>query len=136
MVWIGAKSWVSGRESQLESLRRLPTTPGMRESVFLTKCNLLVNLFNQRSRFLIAYYLGSICLLGSAIAVPGRIKMSVLFQLALVALVLMSFVMVIGVPVAYASPQNWEQSKKLIFLGSGLWVALVLVVGTLNYFVV
>jgi photosystem II PsbZ protein len=62
--------------------------------------------------------------------------MSVLFQLALVALVLMSFVMVIGVPVAYASPQNWEQSKKLIFLGSGLWVALVLVVGTLNYFVV
>lgn len=74
--------------------------------------------------------------MGSAIAVPGRIKMSVLFQLALVALVLMSFVMVIGVPVAYASPQNWEQSKKLIFLGSGLWVALVLVVGTLNYFVV
>jgi len=61
---------------------------------------------------------------------------SILFQLALVALVGLSFVMVIGVPVAYASPQNWEQSKRLIFLGSGAWIALVLLVGLLNYLVV
>ncbi|HEY9748859.1 MAG TPA: photosystem II reaction center protein PsbZ [Allocoleopsis sp.] len=61
---------------------------------------------------------------------------SILFQLALVALVGLSFVMVVGVPVAYASPQNWEQSKRLIFLGSGAWVALVLLVGLLNYLVV
>lgn len=62
--------------------------------------------------------------------------MSFLFQLALAALVIMSFAMVIGVPVAYASPQNWEQSKRLILLGSGVWVLLVLLVGGLNYFVV
>lgn len=62
--------------------------------------------------------------------------MSILFQLALAALVALSFVMVVAVPVAYASPQNWDQSKRLIFLGSGLWVLLVLVVGSLNYFVV
>jgi photosystem II PsbZ protein len=62
--------------------------------------------------------------------------MSILFQLALAALVIVSFVMVVAVPVAYASPQNWEQSKRLIFLGSGLWVVLVLLVGGLNYFVV
>jgi photosystem II PsbZ protein len=62
--------------------------------------------------------------------------MSILFQLALAALVTLSFVMVIGVPVAYASPQNWEQSKRLILLGSGVWVLLVLLVGGLNYFVV
>jgi photosystem II PsbZ protein len=61
---------------------------------------------------------------------------SILFQFALVALVGLSFVMVVGVPVAYASPQNWEQSKRLILLGSGLWFALVLLVGLLNYFVV
>ncbi|MBD1861514.1 MULTISPECIES: photosystem II reaction center protein PsbZ [Trichocoleus] len=61
---------------------------------------------------------------------------STLFQLALVALVGLSFVMVVGVPVAYASPQNWEQSKRLILLGSGLWFALVLLVGLLNYLVV
>lgn len=62
--------------------------------------------------------------------------MSILFQIALAALVLMSFAMIIGVPVAYASPRNWEQSKRLILLGSIVWVALVLLVGGLNYLVV
>ncbi len=62
--------------------------------------------------------------------------MSIIFQLALVALVLLSFLMVIGVPVAYASPQNWDQSKPLLFLGSFVWVALVLVVGLLNFLVI
>lgn len=64
------------------------------------------------------------------------LDMSILFQLALAALVIMSFAMVIGVPVAYASPRNWEQSKRLILLGSGVWILLVLLVGGLNYFVV
>ncbi len=62
--------------------------------------------------------------------------MTILFQLALAALVFLSFVMVVGVPVAYATPQNWEQSKRLIFLSSGLWIALVVVVGVLNFLVV
>lgn len=62
--------------------------------------------------------------------------MTILFQLALAALVILSFVMVVGVPVAYASPQDWDRSKQLIFLGAGLWIALVLVVGVLNFFVV
>lgn len=62
--------------------------------------------------------------------------MTIVFQLSLAALVLLSFVMVIGVPVAYASPQYWDQSKRLLFLGSGIWIALVLVVGALNFLVV
>ncbi len=62
--------------------------------------------------------------------------MSILFQLTLTALVLFSFVMIVGVPVAYASPQNWEQSKTLLYLGSGIWVLLVIVVAILNFFVV
>lgn len=62
--------------------------------------------------------------------------MSILFQLALAALVLLSFAMVVGVPVAYASPQDWDRSKQLIFLGSGAWIALVLVVAALNFLVV
>ncbi|MBW4494710.1 MAG: photosystem II reaction center protein PsbZ [Oscillatoria princeps RMCB-10] len=62
--------------------------------------------------------------------------MTIVFQIALTALVLLSFVMVIGVPVAYASPQNWDQSKPLLFLGSGIWFALVILVGILNYLVV
>jgi photosystem II PsbZ protein len=80
---------------------------------------------------------------GNCCTVPHRCverrdlsKMVIIFQLALFALVLLSFVMVIGVPVAYASPQNWEQSKRLILLGSILWGVLVVVVGGLNYLVV
>lgn len=62
--------------------------------------------------------------------------LQIAFQIALAALVGLSFVMVVGVPVAYASPQNWQQSKALIFLGSGLWFVLVILVGVLNYTVV
>jgi photosystem II PsbZ protein len=62
--------------------------------------------------------------------------MTIVFQFALIALVLFSFVMVIGVPVAYASPQNWDQSKPLLFLGSGIWAILVVLVAVLNFFVI
>jgi photosystem II PsbZ protein len=62
--------------------------------------------------------------------------MTILFQLALGALVLLSFVMVVAVPVGLATPQNWDQSKRLILLGSGVWTVLVLVVGALSSFVV
>jgi photosystem II PsbZ protein len=62
--------------------------------------------------------------------------LSILFQIVLFALVALSFVLVIGVPVAYASPRNWEQSKRLILLGSAAWVGLVFLVGALNYLVV
>ena len=43
--------------------------------------------------------------------------MSIVFQIALAALVLFSFLMVVGVHVAYASPQNWTKSKPLLYLG-------------------
>ncbi|AKG21104.1 photosystem II reaction center protein PsbZ [Calothrix sp. 336/3] len=62
--------------------------------------------------------------------------MTILFQIALLALVAVSFVMVIGVPVAYATPQNWVESKKLLWIGSGVWAVLVVLVGLLNFFVV
>ena len=62
--------------------------------------------------------------------------MSIVFQIALISLVLFSFVRVVGVPVAYATPQNWVESKKLLWVGSGILAALVVLVGILNYFVV
>lgn len=61
--------------------------------------------------------------------------MTILFQAALAALVIFSFVMVVAVPVAYASPQNWDQSKRLLYLGAGIWTLLVLTVGALNFLV-
>ena len=62
--------------------------------------------------------------------------MTIIFQFVLAALVLFSFVMVIGVPVAYASPQNWEQSKTFLYVGSAVWTALVVAVAVLNFFVI
>ncbi|MEB3232616.1 MAG: photosystem II reaction center protein PsbZ [Leptolyngbyaceae bacterium] len=61
--------------------------------------------------------------------------LTILFQILLAALVLLSFVMVIGVPVGYAVPQGWDRSKQLILFGSIVWGALVIVVGVLNYLV-
>ncbi len=60
--------------------------------------------------------------------------MTIVFDIVLAALVLFSFVMLVGVPVLYASPQN--NSNQLLFLGSGIWAALVVVVGILNFLVV
>jgi photosystem II PsbZ protein len=62
--------------------------------------------------------------------------MTIIFQFALVALVFMSFAMVVGVPVVYATPQNWVESKKLLWIGSAIWLGLVLLVGGLNFLVV
>ena len=62
--------------------------------------------------------------------------MSILFQISLFALVALSFLMVLGVPVAYALPQSWDRSKPLLYAGSGLWALLVIAVGVLNFFVV
>jgi photosystem II PsbZ protein len=59
-----------------------------------------------------------------------------IFDLALLVLVVLSFLLVVGVPVAYASGQNWDQSKRLIWFGSIVWGALVLVVALLNFLVV
>ncbi|MCF3606248.1 photosystem II reaction center protein PsbZ [Planktothrix agardhii 1033] len=51
-------------------------------------------------------------------------------------MVILSFLLVVGVPFAYASPQYWSQSKPLLYVGSGLWFVLVILVGVLNYLVV
>ncbi len=62
--------------------------------------------------------------------------MTIIFQFALLGLVLLSFAMVIGVPVAYATPQNWNESKRLLWVGSFAWIGLVLLVGALSFLVV
>jgi photosystem II PsbZ protein len=62
--------------------------------------------------------------------------MTILFQLALAVLVILSFTLVVGTPVALATPQAWDQSKRFVFLGSAAWAVLVIVVGLLNSFVV
>lgn len=62
--------------------------------------------------------------------------LTIVFQLTLIALVALSFAMIVGVPVAYATPQNWVESKRLLWVGSIAWFGLVILVGVLNFLVV
>lgn len=57
------------------------------------------------------------------------------FQVSLLALIAFSFLLVVAVPVVFASP-NWDNNKNLILLGSATWASLVLLVATLNSFVI
>ena len=62
--------------------------------------------------------------------------MTLIFQLTLFALIGVSFLLVVGVPVAFASPDGWTQNKSSIFSALGLWFFLVFAVGVLNSFVI
>nr|QJA26180.1 Z protein of photosystem II [Fritschiella tuberosa] len=62
--------------------------------------------------------------------------MTSIFQLTLFALVMFSFVLVVGVPVVFALPNGWTENKRVVLSGLGLWLLLVFVVGILNSFVV
>jgi len=57
------------------------------------------------------------------------------FQLSVFALILVSFLLVIGVPVVLASPDGWSTSKNTVFSGASLWIGLVFFVGILNSFI-
>nr|UXE30641.1 photosystem II protein Z [Ostreobium quekettii]UXE30717.1 photosystem II protein Z [Ostreobium quekettii]UXE30793.1 photosystem II protein Z [Ostreobium quekettii]UXE30869.1 photosystem II protein Z [Ostreobium quekettii] len=62
--------------------------------------------------------------------------MITLFQLVTFALVALSFLLVVGVPVAFAYPEGWAENKRIVFSGIGLWIFLVFSVGVLNSFAV
>ena len=62
--------------------------------------------------------------------------MTLVFQLALFALITLSFSLVVGVPVVFASPEGWTENKRVVFSGLGFWALLVFAVGVLNSFVV
>lgn len=73
---------------------------------------------------------------------PGNLKsrrifedteMSIIFQLALLVLVLYSLVMVVAVPVLYSSAVDGSRSKPIILLGSLIWFGMIVAVATLNF---
>ena len=58
--------------------------------------------------------------------------MTIAFQLAVFALIAISFLLVIGVPVVLASPGGWVSNKNVVFSGASPWIGLVFLVGILN----
>ena len=65
--------------------------------------------------------------------VSWRIKgMTLVFQLAVFALIATSSILLISVPVVFASPDGWSSNKNVVFSGTSLWIGLVFLVGILN----
>ena len=62
--------------------------------------------------------------------------MLLLFQFTTLAFIALSFLLVIGVPIVFASPDGWTQNKNTVFLGVFFWFFLVFSIGLLNSFVV
>ena len=62
--------------------------------------------------------------------------MQFLNTLTVLALVVMSFALIVAVPVLYASNEDSGRSIRLILLGSVAWVALVLLNWGVSFFVV
>jgi len=58
-----------------------------------------------------------------------------IFQVSVLALIAVSFLLVIGVPVAFASPEGFSTSKGLVFSTLTLWAFLVFGVSVLSAFV-
>jgi photosystem II PsbZ protein len=62
--------------------------------------------------------------------------MTSILQLALLSFILLSFALVVGVPVVFASPNGWTENKGLVFSGLSVWLLLVFAIGIFNSFVV
>nr|YP_010118274.1 photosystem II protein Z [Pilea peploides]QQY85890.1 photosystem II protein Z [Pilea peploides] len=58
--------------------------------------------------------------------------MTIAFQLAVFALIVTSSILLISVPVLFASPDGWLSNKNVVFSGTTLWIGLVFLIGILN----
>ena len=53
-------------------------------------------------------------------------------QIFVLLLVIVSFGLVVAVPVILATPGEWEKSQGIVWSGAGLWSALVILTGIFN----
>lgn len=58
--------------------------------------------------------------------------MNIAFQLAVFALIVTSSILLISVPLVFASPEGWSSNKNIVFSGTSLWIGLVFLVSILN----
>ena len=55
-----------------------------------------------------------------------------ILQFFVAVLILVSFALVVAVPVILATPGEWEKSQGIVWSGAGLWSALVILTGIFN----
>jgi len=53
-------------------------------------------------------------------------------QVFVLLLIVVSFALVVAVPVILATPGEWEKSQSVVWSGAGIWTALVLLTGIFN----
>nr|ARW68336.1 photosystem II protein Z [Chondria sp. (in: red algae)] len=61
--------------------------------------------------------------------------MKIVVQLLVLTFIILSTLLVVGIPVTLASPGQWEKSKNLIYTSIGVWAGIVIITGILNSFV-
>lgn len=66
------------------------------------------------------------------LVVWGITSMILAFQLAVFALIATSSILLISVPVVFASSDGWSSNKNIVFSGTSLWIGLVFLVAILN----
>nr|YP_009628842.1 photosystem II protein Z [Balbiania investiens]QBX88625.1 photosystem II protein Z [Balbiania investiens] len=62
--------------------------------------------------------------------------MELVIQLLVFLLIVLSTILVVGIPVTLASPGQWEESKNSIYISAGLWSGLVIITGVISSFTV
>ncbi|MCS7030751.1 MAG: photosystem II reaction center protein PsbZ [Gloeomargarita sp. SKYG116] len=62
--------------------------------------------------------------------------MTIVFQALVLLLVLLTFVLVVAVPVVLATPGEWQRYQRLVYLGAGVWVLLIFAIGLMDVFLV
>lgn len=62
--------------------------------------------------------------------------MNTAIQILVLGLIMLSIILVVGIPVTLASPGQWEQSKNLVYTGVGIWTGLVIITSIINSLVV
>nr|YP_009397883.1 photosystem II protein Z [Sonderella linearis]ARW67069.1 photosystem II protein Z [Sonderella linearis] len=61
--------------------------------------------------------------------------MVLIIQILVLTLIILSTILVIGIPVTLASPGQWEKSKNLIYTSIGIWAGLIIITSIINSFV-
>ena len=55
-----------------------------------------------------------------------------ILQVFTLLIVIVSFLLVVAVPVILATPGEWEKSQSIVWSGCGIWSALVILTGIFN----
>nr|YP_009399142.1 photosystem II protein Z [Taenioma perpusillum]ARW68539.1 photosystem II protein Z [Taenioma perpusillum] len=61
--------------------------------------------------------------------------MILITQILVFILIILSTILIVGIPVTLASPGEWEKSKNLIYTSVGIWTGLIVITGIVNSFI-